>query len=241
MATEAATAQIIVPDELRFMLPVRQRGAAVRVPVDGVNSLLHVIESLGVSRTEFGRLEVDGHEVGSEYRPAPGDQVVVHARTRPQPVPAHRYLLDVHLGTLARRMRMLGLDTSYSNQADDPELVQQAIAENRVLLTRDRGLLRRKALPDGAYVRGQDPDAQLADILDRFRPPLAPWTRCPACNGLMHAVPAQEVEHLLEPGTLRTYTEFFRCDDCGRPYWHGAHGEGLDQIVASGAKASPQM
>ncbi|MCE0537597.1 Mut7-C ubiquitin/RNAse domain-containing protein [Kineosporia rhizophila] len=233
MAAESGTVEISIPDELRFMLPVRQRTGVVRVPVDGVNSLLHVIESLGVSRTEFGRLEVNGREVSSDHRPTPGEQVVVHARTRPQPVPAHRYLLDVHLGTLARRMRTLGLDTSYSNDADDPELVEQAIAENRVLLTRDRGLLRRKALPDGAFVRGQDPDAQLADILDRFRPPLAPWTRCPSCNGLLQGVPVEKVEHLIEPGTRRSYSEFFQCNDCGRPYWHGAHAEGLEQIVAS--------
>ncbi|GLY26844.1 Mut7-C RNAse domain-containing protein [Kineosporia sp. NBRC 101731] len=225
------TALVVFADELRFMLPIRHRTGPVEIPVDGVNSLLHVVESLGVSRTEFGRLLVDGQVVSGDHRPAPGERIEVEATARPQPVPAHRYLLDVHLGTLARRMRLAGLDTAYENDADDPELVEWAIREHRVLLTRDRGLLRRRALPHGAYVRGQDPDAQFRDVLDRFRPPLAPMTRCPACNGLLRPADRAEVEPLLEAGTLQTYDDFFRCTDCGRPYWRGAHSEGLDKIL----------
>jgi uncharacterized protein with PIN domain len=112
----------------------------------------------------------------------------------------------VHLGALARRLRLLGVDTAYRNDADDDELVVRAIAEQRTLLTQDRGLLRRRALPSGAYVRGARPDDQVADVLDRFAPPLAPWSRCPACNGVLVAAAGDEVVHLLEPGTRRSYT-----------------------------------
>ncbi|MBT0771234.1 hypothetical protein KIH74_20005 [Kineosporia sp. J2-2] len=232
MVTNHGTARFTIAEELRFMLPVRHRDGIVAVPVDGTNSLLHEIESLGVSRTEFGRLEVDGREVAGDHRPVPGESVTVHAIERPQRVPAHRYQLDVHLGTLARRMRLLGLDTAYdSEDIGDAALVEKAARENRVMLSRDRGLLRRKALPHGAFVRGQDPDAQLLDVLDRFRPEPAPWTRCPGCNGLLRPAPVDEIAPLVEPGTLQTYEEFFRCQDCGRPYWRGAHGEGLDRIM----------
>ena len=94
-----------------------------------------------------------------------------------------RFVLDVHLGTLARRLRLVGVDTAYANDAGDDALVEQANASRRVLLTQDRGLLCRRKLWLGAYVRGARPDDQFADVLDRFAPPLAPWTRCPACNG----------------------------------------------------------
>ena len=87
----------------------------------------------------------------------------------------------MHLGGLARRMRLLGIDTAYRNDASDAELLAQGAAEQRVVLTQDRGLLRRRALTVGAYVRGGSTDEQLADMLDRFRPPLAPWSRCLAC------------------------------------------------------------
>jgi uncharacterized protein len=128
-------------------------------------------------------------------------------------------------------MRLLGLDTAYRNDADDAELVEAAAAQGRVLLSRDRGLLRRRALPAGGYVRGDRPDDQLADVLDRFAPPLAPWTRCLACNGPLEPVPVEQVAHRLEPGTLRTYRDFSRCRDCGGVYWRGAHARRLDAVV----------
>lgn len=226
-------ATVTMVEELRYLLPTRGRDGPLTVRVDGVNSLLHVVESLGVPRTEIGRFLVNGSLVAPGYRPRNGDQVVVEAPTRPQVVAEQLFLLDVHLGTLARRMRLLGLDTAYRNDADDVELVEQAIAEKRVLLTRDRGLLRRRALPVGAFVRGQLADDQLADVLDRFAPTLAPWTRCPACNGLLRTALAEEVAPLIEPGTRRTYREFRRCRACGRPYWRGAHAERLSRIVNS--------
>jgi uncharacterized protein with PIN domain len=231
--TEGA-ATVRVAAELRFLLPPRRRLGDLRVPLDGTSSLGHVVESLGVPRTEVGTLLVDGEPVPPAYRLGPGDLVEVRPVSRPQPVAAHRYLLDVHLGAQARRMRLLGLDTAYRNDADDAELVAQAEAERRVLLTRDRGLLRRRALTAGAYVRGEVADEQLGDVLDRFAPAppdLAPWTRCLACNGVLAAVPVEQVAHQLEPGTLRTYREFSRCPRCGRAYWRGAHAHRLERVV----------
>jgi uncharacterized protein with PIN domain len=152
---------------------------------------------------------------------------------RPQRLDEERFLLDVHLGTLARRMRLLGLDVAYRNDADDDELVAEAVAQRRVLLTRDRGLLRRRALPAGAFVRGSRPDEQLADVLDRFAPAVAPWSRCPACNGRLARVRLDEVRELLPPGTRRSYTEFSRCGSCAHLYWRGAHAGHLTAVVSA--------
>jgi uncharacterized protein with PIN domain len=148
-----------------------------------------------------------------------------------------RFVLDVHLGALARRMRLLGLDTGYANDLDDDELLARADAGRAVLLTQDRGLLGRRALWRGAYVRGARPDAQLADVLDRFAPPLAPWTRCTACNAPLAPVAKADVAHLLRPGTRRTYDTFTRCPACGRVYWRGAHSRRLEAIVAVATRA----
>jgi uncharacterized protein with PIN domain len=231
----SGTVVVTVVEELRFLLSTRDRHGQVSVP-NGTNSLLHVVESLGIPRTEIGRFVVNDRPVVPGYRPRDGDHVVVEAPPRAEIVTEQRFLLDVHLGTLARRMRLLGVDTAYSNDADDAELLKQAIAENRVLLTRDRGLLRRRALPTGAFVRGQLPDDQLTDVLDRFAPALAPWTRCPACNGMLRPSSAAEVAPLIEPGTRRTHADFHRCRGCGRAYWRGAHAERLARIVASCAE-----
>jgi uncharacterized protein with PIN domain len=221
--------------ELRLFLPSRHRAGTVRVTHDGTSSLGHVVESLGVPLPEVGALLVGGAPVPPSYRPRPGDVVEVRAVRRPEeprPEPL-RFLLDVHLGALARRLRLVGVDTSYRNDMDDDELIAQANAEQRVLLTQDRGLLRRRSLWRGAYVRGARPDRQLHDVLERFQPRLAPWTRCTACNAPLVRVEKGDVEHLLRPGTRRTYDTFMRCPDCGRVYWRGAHSGRLERIVSA--------
>ena len=129
------------------------------------------------------------------------------------------------------------MDAAYASDAGDDALIGQANAGRRALLTQDRGLLRRRALWLGAYVRGACPDDQFRDVLDRFRPPLAPWTRCPACNGLLSPVAEAAVAPVLRPGTRRTYQRFSRCGSCGQVYWHGAHSKRLEQIIDSAVRA----
>ncbi|MFA1541278.1 Mut7-C RNAse domain-containing protein [Actinomadura monticuli] len=228
---------IRVAGELLMFLPAARRVAVNRVPFDGTSTLGHLVESLGVPLPEAGPMTIGGAAADPSTRPEAGDEVHVAAVPRPQPVPlepgqaAPSFLLDVHLGTLARRMRLLGLDTAYHNDMDDPALVVQANAERRVLLTQDRGLLRRRALWFGAYVRGSRADDQLRDLLDRFAPVLRPWTRCTACNGTLVPVDKHEVEGALRDGTRRTYDIYGRCADCGQVYWRGAHGDRLEEIV----------
>jgi uncharacterized protein with PIN domain len=230
------TARVRVASSLRFLLPTRHRHGVAVVPVDGTSSLGHAIEALGVPRTEIGDLLVNGRPAHFYARLCDGDVVDVLVRPRPQRIANSRFVLDVHLGALARRMRLLGIDVAYRNDATDDELVAQAAAEQRILLTRDRGLLRRRALVAGGYVRGDSPDHQLTDVLDRFAPALRPWSRCPACNGALERVAKREVEHLLLEGTRRSYAQFSRCQACGRLYWRGAHTQRLEAIVATATR-----
>ena len=228
---DAPSVEVWFAADLRMFLAARHRAGPVRVPCDGTSSLGHVIESLGVPLTEAGALAVNGQPALPRARLAPGDVAEVSAAGRPQPLPSPRFILDVHLGTLARWLRLAGVDTAYSNDADDDTLIEQANASRRVLLTQDRGLLRRHSLWLGAYVRGSQADDQFRDVLDRFAPPLAPWTRCTACNGLLAPARKADVAPLLQPGTRRTYQAFSRCADCGRVYWRGAHSQRLQGVV----------
>jgi uncharacterized protein len=217
--------------ELRLFLPPRHRSGRVETGIDGTSSLGHVVESLGVPLPEVGGVLVGGRPVDRSYRPVDRDHAQVLAVPRPQPVPAPRFLLDVHLGTVARRLRLVGVDAAYGNDLDDDTLIDLANRQRRVLLTQDRGLLRRRSLWLGAFVRGTRPDEQFADLLDRFAPPLAPWTRCTACNGRLEPVAKEEIAHRLEPGTRRCHDEFARCESCGHLYWKGAHHRRLEAIV----------
>lgn len=231
MTAPRAQAHVVVAAELALFLRPGVRGQPVAVTCDGVSTLGHVVESVGVPLTEVGSLLVNGRPAERSYRPGDGDTVEVMPVSRPQRLDDARFLLDVHLGTIARRLRLLGVDTAYHRYADDDDLIDEANASHRALLTQDRGLLRRRKLWLGAYVRGASTDAQLADVLDRFAPPLAPWTRCTACNGLLAPARKADVEWQLQPGTRRTYEAFTRCLSCGRVYWRGAHSARLEATV----------
>ena len=226
-----------VAEELRPLLyaswrRARQTGLLVGLPIDPDATLGHIVQSVGLPLTEVGTLRRgDGVLLDPSYRPRAHDVVRVEPPARPQPLPEPRFLLDVHLGTLARRLRLLGLDVAYRNDADDDELVEQAAREDRMLLTRDRGLLQRRALTRGAYVRGEQPDEQVRDVLDRFAPPLAPFTRCVSCGAPLRSVPREQVLDEVEPGTRRTATRFTRCTACGRVYWPGAHARRLEELI----------
>jgi uncharacterized protein len=231
-----------VPPELVFLLPPRNRPAGERrLAADPDTTLGHVVQAAGVPLTEAGALRLDAVPAGPGTRVRPGAVVEVDAVRRPEPLPPGGLLLDVGLGALARRLRLLGLDAAWSNRADDADLAERAGAEQRVLLTQDRGLLRRRVLGPagpgrGALVRGSRPDDQLADVLDRFAPPLAPLTRCTACGAGLEPAPKAEVADRLPPGTRRSYDDFSRCPACDRVYWRGAHARRIDELVRTATR-----
>ncbi|WP_306325336.1 Mut7-C RNAse domain-containing protein [Streptomyces venezuelae] len=225
---------------LGLFVSAERRTGPTAVTTDGSSSLGHVVESLGVPLTEAGRLLVDGRPVDTSHVPAAGETVEVEGVARPQPVPAGaplRFLLDVHLGTLARRLRLLGVDAAYeSEDIGDPALAALSARERRVMLSRDRGLLRRRELWAGAYIYSDRPEDQLRDVLERFAPPLAPWTRCTACNGELSGADKDAVRERLERGTEKTYDVFAECVECGRVYWRGAHHARLEAIVTDAVR-----
>lgn len=222
-----------VPTELRFLLPPAGRTGTVPVVAAVTDTVGHVVQAVGIPLTEIEGLQLDGTSVPASTLAVDGN-LVLKAVVRPQDAPASppRFLLDVHLGGLARRLRFLGLDVAYDPDAEDAALVRLAATEDRLLLTQDRGLLCRRAVRAGALVRGTGTAAQLDDVLDRFAPSLAPWTRCTSCSGLLEPVSPQQVASKLEPGTRRSYQHFARCTDCEQVYWRGAHRAGLERVVA---------
>ncbi|WP_210505799.1 Mut7-C RNAse domain-containing protein [Naasia sp. SYSU D00057] len=223
-----------IDPELTFLLPRGRRRSPLEVDAGATDTAGHIVQSLGIPLTEVGELRLDDRLIPrAEQRRAPigsAALLAVHRRPRPQPH-AGRFLLDVHLAALARRMRLLGIDTAYEPDADDGRLADWAAREQRVLLTRDVALLSRAVVPDGALLVHDDVADQLDDVLDRFAPALAPWTRCLVCGEALGAVAAEDVASEVEPGTLRTYRDFARCTGCGRVYWRGAHSRRLEGIV----------
>ncbi len=191
--------------ELNEFIPLDKRHVAFRHSAGPTDTLKHVIESLGVPHTEIGEVVVNGLPADLSKPLADEDDIQVFAHQTPilfHERPA--FVADGHLGRLAAYLRMLGFDTWYERLADDPRLASVSNREHRILLTRDVGLLKRKEVQDGYFVRSDKPLEQLSEISGRFglSSHFAPFTRCMECNG--HLVPAQksEVLDLLPPHTL---------------------------------------
>ena len=230
-----------VAPELAFLLPGRDRAARERrLAHDPDATVGHLVQSAGVPLTEAGELRLDGRPAAETARTAPGSTVEVDAAPRPQPVPSGGFLLDVGLGALARRLRLLGVDAAWSADAEDADLAARAVAGRRMLLTQDRGLLKRRSLGrrGGALVRGAGTEQQLADVLDRFDVHVDPLTRCTACGAPLEPVAKAEIANRLPDGTRRSYDAFSRCTSCGRVYWRGAHARRIDALVKEARSGS---
>lgn len=226
---------------LNDFLPEACRQHAQRRSFNDRPAVKDPIEALGVPHPEVGRVVVDGRAVGLDYRLEDGDRVAVYPEFaaldpgdegRLRPPPPDAFLLDVHLGALARRLRLLGIDTAYANDLDDPQLVERAQDETRILLTRDRKLLCHGALVHGAWLRATDPELQVAEVLGRFSPPLEPFSRCLSCNGRLIEADMVRVAKRLPDHVRRTAPRVVRCSLCDQLYWPGSHHTRLRARVA---------
>ena len=229
---------------LNDFLPAPQRHQVIDQGLAEHAGVKHPIESLGVPHPEVEAILVDKQPVDLEYHLQDGDFVEVYPQDCPElpaaytqlrpPVPAPiRFVADTHLGRLAAYLRMLGFDTLYRNDYDDHELAAIAAGEGRMLLTRDRGLLKHKSVVYGFCPREVDPHRQLASVLKRYRlgSQIQPWRRCIHCNGLLQDVEKSAVLDRLEPKTKLYYDSFQQCDICGRIYWQGSHFDRMAAFV----------
>jgi uncharacterized protein with PIN domain len=231
-------------EELNDYLPPARRRRDIRLPFEPPCPVRHLIESLGVPHTEIELIVIDGISVGLETPVADGSRIAVYPmfesldvspllRLRSRPLRDPRFFADAQLGRLARYLRLLGFDTLYADCIEDAELVRRAARDARIILSRDRGLLMRRAVTHGCHIRSDEPLQQLAYVLERcnLSDQTRPFTRCMECNGSLVAVDKADILEQLEPETRRHYDEFWRCDACGRIYWKGTHYRGLRSLV----------
>ncbi len=230
--------------ELNDFLAPAHRGREFEHFVKGTPSVKDVIEALGVPHTEVDLILVNGRSVDFGCLLQDGDRVSVFPvfesldirpaiRLRPEPLRNPRFVLDTHLGRLAAYLRLLGFDCLYSPAADDAWLAEVSVREERILLTRDRGLLKRKAVTRGYCPRQSHPRRQLAEVLRRFDllGCARPFTRCMACNGVLERVDREEVAAAVPPDVFRRYDDFSRCAACRKVYWRGSHFARLEALV----------
>jgi hypothetical protein len=232
-------------EELNEFLPVEMRKQSFRIDVPSGSTTKAVIENLGVPHTEVDLVLVNDESVDFFRQLVDGDRLSVYpvfeswdigqvSRVRSVPLRETRFAADVHLGKLARLLRMLGFDTSYGNAASDDEIVSAARVQRRIILSRDRGLLKRRIVTHGYLVRSLAPREQLAEVLARFdiAGRIHMFGRCISCNAVLARTSRISVLDLLPPAVAETYTEFSRCPGCGKIFWRGTHWEGMKKMAA---------
>jgi uncharacterized protein len=238
------TATIRFYAELNDFLAPDRRQRDVRYEFLVPPAVKDVIEAFGVPHTEVDLVLANGISVGFGYRLADGDHISVYPTferldiagltAQPEPLREVRFVADGHLGTLARYLRLLGFDTRCDTEWSDETLATTSVSERRILLTRDRDLLKRRAVTHGLFLRHDDPRHQIVDVVRRLHlgKRLHPFTRCMACNGLLKDVDKDLVQEQLQPRTQQQFDEFRSCRDCHRVYWKGSHHRRLLELVA---------
>ena len=226
-------AEFRIAEELRrFLKPVR-RVPSFPKEVGSTDTVKHTVESLGIPHTEVDEYRINGHPVDDSAVITSGDVVEVRAPRGPLYVEDPRFVLDGHLGRLAAYLRTLGFDCWYARVSDDEQLASVAASEDRILLTRDVGLLKRREIQRGYCLRSDQPHVQLREVVKRYglADRIQPFHRCMDCNGQLLPVPKDEVADLLPPHTRATKDVFSRCEDCRKIYWRGSHYERMNEWI----------
>lgn len=208
-------------------------------------SVRQLVHDLRLSPDQVDLALVNGEPAGWNLRLNNGDRVSLYpvfesfdistvTRLRTLPLRQPRFVADVHLGKLAKHLRMLGFDTAYSTQATDVDLSKLAVEEERTLLSKDRKLLQDEALPRRYCVNATDARLQLIEVMRRFDLAgcIRPFTRCIECNTSLESVPKSSVIDRLPPRVKEAYDEFKLCPRCDRVYWQGSHYQRMLDFVS---------
>ena len=223
-------------EELNDFLPPEWRKRDVAIEVDRARSVKDAIESAGVPHPEVDLVIVDGESVGFAHLLRGGERVAVYPmfelldvaplqRLRPRPLRDPRFVADAQLGKLARHLRMAGFDVLYDAGAGDEAIVRCASTSRRTILTRDKGLLRRRDVDRGYFVRSDAADVQLSEVIAALQldGAMRPFTRCRECNDLLEDLAPEALPASVPPAIRALYGAFKRCPRCARTYWPGSH------------------
>ena len=239
------TVTFSINDNLLQLLKKKHRtGSTFSHQFERRASIKDVIESLGIPHPVIGNLTVNGREVGFDYILLDNDRVeaapltppvnpLVPTKLRPEPLERIGFIVDVNAGRLALYLRMFGFDTLYGNDLRNGRLAEIAKTENRILLTRDSTLLKRKIIMHGYLLREQAPDRQLVEVMHLYdlSRMVKPLSRCIPCNGLLVLIDKNAIIGRLEPLTKKHYHTFHICEECGKIYWSGSHQLKMKEFI----------
>jgi uncharacterized protein len=238
------TARIRFYAELNDFLRTGQKQKNFDFSFKGQVTVRDAIESLGVPHSAVDLMLVNGLPAPFSQRIHSGDMISVYpefetfdisgiSQIRKKPLRTSRFIVDAHLGKLARELRMLGFDTLFAREISDNEIISLACNERRTIITRDRDLLKSEKVDHGYYVRSTHSGDQLKEVINKFDlySQFSPFTRCLICNGELFNVTLAEISDKIKPETASVFKDFFRCSGCHRIFWEGSHYERMKNYI----------
>lgn len=223
-------------EELNDFLPLDKRKIRFSHSFKNHPSIKDMIESLGIPHTQVDFILSNNNSVDFNYIVQNGDDISVYpvfesvniqdvAKLRPTPLRQIKFIADVHLGKLARYLRMLGFDTIYKNDFLKKEIIKIAKSEKRIILSRSRKLLKIKDITHGYCIASTDTEKQLKLILNRFdlTKNIKPFSRCMICNSKLKSVPKEKIIDKIPPKVKELHSDFAQCPNCKKIYWKGTH------------------
>ncbi len=231
-------------EELNDFLPAKKKKIRFEHKFTGKPPVKDLIESLGVPHGEVDLILINGKSVDFSHHVNNNDDISVYPvfesldikevqHLRNIPLRDPRFVLDVHLGKLAKYMRMFGFDTGYKNNYLAGELIQISLAEKRTILTKDVGLLKNGKITHGYFVRSSDPEKQIEEVISRFnlKENIKKLSRCLECNSNLTKIEKEKIANRLPPMVKADQSEFFICTSCDKVYWPGSHYRSMDDLI----------
>ena len=145
-----------------------------------------------------------------------------------------KFVADCMLGRLAKWLKILGFDVAYFSKAEDPDLVAFARRENRILLTRDSGLIEKnRKAANRLFVKSDRWEDQVVQVLDAYGlwDDVRPHSRCLECNRTLKPLARSRARNLVTPFVLEHADSFALCPDCGRVFWQGSHLKDMEASI----------
>ena len=240
-----AEAQFRFYEELNDFLPLEKRRQDIRYHIRDRETVKHALEACGVPHAEVELILVNGESAGFSCYVKDGDRISVYPqfetfdispllKIREKPLRNPRFIADVHLGGLAKYLRMLGFDALYSQTYTDEQIAGISAREKRIVLTRDRDLLMRKVITHGRFIRAtrvRDQLIEVVEYLDLYRH-FSPFSRCMECNTKLIPVSKDQIQDKLPADTQSHFTQFSMCMLCERIYWQGSHHRRMQRFIA---------
>jgi len=157
-----------------------------------------------------------------------------------------KFIVDHNVGKLAKWLRIMGYDAWFFEGSSDSQMIATALAENRVILTRDTQIMRRRLVTSGQLkailIQSDEPERQIRQVIDilKLDCQFQPFSICLECNQPLVERSREQVKDLVPPYVFQTKSQYMECPACHRIYWRGTHWQAMTKNLKKFIKGSAQ-